>query len=272
MSMPAPALQPITKPLMKPSPLARARSTALAPRLSLSLEAMMHSNFLLLGDGHIAYFPRALQIAGFLGWQYQTCEVPGATSAALRNPNSAVNAFSRYRDFLRDKSRQATVILQLGETDCGFVMWYRAQRHNETIADQLRVSMAAYLGFLHEIRYMGFIDIVITGATLPAIQDGHDWGESNDKRREVIATLAERTKLTLDYNKALQGHARELGLRYLDITGDLIDPATKTVQTRYINADSNDPQLDYQSLGMLWAEKMRALAASNASRRRLPVA
>ena len=128
------------------------------------------------------------------------------------------------------------------------------------------------IGFLHEIRYMGFIDIVITGATLPSIQDNHDWGDSSDKRRDVTASLLERTKLTVEYNKALQIHARELGLRYLEVSSELIDQATKTVQPRFLSANPNDPQLDCSALGAIWAEKLRALVASNASRRRLPAA
>jgi len=270
--MPMTQAIPVPMPLAQPIPAAmlKNRHTSLAPKPGPSLEAMMHSSFLLLGDGHIGYFTRAMQIAGFLGWQYQTCEVNGATAIGMRNPNCAVNAFGVYRSFLQDKSRQATVVLQLGEVDCGFVMWFRAQRYNETVADQMRLSAAAYLGFLHEIRYMGFLDIVITGATLPAIQDGYDWGGTEDWRSDVTATLAERTKLTLDYNKALQGYAKELGLRYLDVSGDLIDSTSKTVQTRYLSADRNDPHLDYTAVGTLWAEKFRALVASNAARRRMP--
>jgi hypothetical protein len=233
---------------------------------------MMHSNFLLLGDNHIGYFARAMQIAGFLGWQYQVCEVGGATTVGMRNPNVAVNALGIYRSFLQDKSRQATIILQLGEVDCGFVMWYRSQRNNEPLVDQMRASSAAYLGFLHEIRYMGFLDIVITGATLPSIQDGHDWGDSTDKRRDVTNTLLERTKLTIEYNKALQIHAKELGLRYLEVSTELVDPATKTVQPRFLSANPHDPHLDCNAMGTIWAEKLRALVASNASRRRLPAA
>ena len=275
--MQQPSRNPVMlQPQRQPMPAAsapRAKFTSLVRKpQGPSLEAMMHSNFLLLGDNHIGYLARAMQIAGFLGWQYQVCEVSGATAIGMRNPNIAVNAFSLYRNFLQDKSRQATVILQLGEVDCGFVMWYRAQRHNEPVADQMRASAAAYLGFLHEIRYMGFIDIVITGATLPSIQDNHDWGDSSDKRRDVTASLLERTKLTVEYNKALQIHARELGLRYLEVSSELIDQATKTVQPRFLSANPNDPQLDCSALGAIWAEKLRALVASNASRRRLPAA
>ncbi|HWT98412.1 MAG TPA: hypothetical protein VN229_12385, partial [Terriglobales bacterium] len=182
----------------------------------------MHCNFLFVGDSHIGYFRQAVQMIGLLPWQYQFCEVGGATAVGMRNPNSATNALQIFRHFLQDKSRQSTIVLQLGEVDCGFVIWYRARKYEEAMQDQLRESIAAYLGFVFELQHAGFRDVVVTGATLPTIQDGQDWGSVANKRREVTASLEQRTRLTLDYNRVLQTKSRDFGLHYLDITADLL--------------------------------------------------
>lgn len=249
---------------------------ALPPIPALSLEAMMHCNFLFLGDSHIAYFRQAMQVLGLLSWQYQFCEAGVATGIAtgidIGGRQSATNAFETFHRFLRDKNRQSTVVLQLGEAVCSFVIWHRARLYGEPVADQLRASISAYVTFIHEIRRAGFIDIVITGATLPTIREGEVAGAAAAMRREVTATLAERTKLTLDYNRALQTNARELGLRYLDISADLIDPATKTVRGAYLNPDPCDHHLDYNAAGQLWAERLRLMIAAESSRRRMPAA
>jgi len=246
------------------------RVTALAATSRLSQEAKMHSNFLFLGDSHIGYFQRAMQLAGFLGWQYQVCSVNGATAVGLRNPQAPVNALATFRRFLQDKNRQSTVVLHLGETDCSFLFWYRAKKFNEPVIDQMRVSVAAYIGFVHELRRSGFIDVVITGATPPTTRDDHDWG--NDYRQDVTASLEERTKATLDYNKSLLFHTRELGLRYLDINTDILDPTTRVVRPDCLNPDPTDHHLDYHLAGALWAERICQMVASEPRRRRLSAA
>ncbi|HVJ43432.1 MAG TPA: hypothetical protein VM639_18165 [Dongiaceae bacterium] len=253
--------------------LAQRKLTSLATptAASLSPEAMMHYNFLFLGDSHIAYFRQAMQILGFLSWQYDFCEA-GVATGIDNGGRQTTNAFDTFRRFLRDKSRQSTVVLQLGEAVCSFVIWHRAKLYNEPVTDQLRASISAYVAFIHELRHAGFIDIVITGATLPTIRDGQEGGAAAAMRREVTATLAERTKLTLDYNKTLQSNARELGLRYLDISADVIDPATKTVRSSYLNPDPFDHHLDYGAAGQLWADRLRVMIAAESARRRLSAA
>jgi hypothetical protein len=222
----------------------------------------MQGNILFLGDSHIGYFRRAVQELGFLPRQDQFCEVGGATAVGMRNPNSATNALQIFRGFLQHKSRQATVVLQLGEVDCGFVIWYRAKKYNEAIQDQLRESIAAYLAFVFELQYAGFQNIVITGATLPTIRDGQDWGDVANKRRDVTASLKQRTRLTLDYNEVLRSKSRDFGLHYLDITADIIDPVTGTVRHDYLNPDPRDHHLDYGAAGRLWADKLCGLITS----------
>lgn len=232
----------------------------------------MQGSFLFLGDSHIGYFRRAVQMIGLQPRQDQFCEVGGATAVGMRNPNSATNALQIFRGFLQHKSRQSTLVLQLGEVDCGFVIWYRAQKYSEPVEDQLRQSIAAYLGFVFELQYAGFRDIVITGATLPTIQDGQDWGDVANKRRDVTASLQQRTQLTLDYNRVLQSKSRDFGLPYLDITADIIDPATGTVRRDCLNPDPRDHHLDYGAAGRLWADKLCGLAISRSQNRTHPAA
>ncbi|HVI86788.1 MAG TPA: hypothetical protein VM659_00730 [Dongiaceae bacterium] len=256
--------QPVSRPAPHPGRQFGNRPASIP---GVTPEALMHSDFLILGDSHIAYFRQAMQMIGLLPWQYQFCEA-GVGTGIGTGTGAATNAFETFRRFLRDKNRQSTLILQLGEAVCSFVIWYRAKLYNETIADQLRASISAYVAFIHELRGQGFLDIVVTGATLPTIRDGDQLGAVAQMRREVTATLVERTKLTMDYNKALQTHAKELGLRYLDISADLLDPDTKTIKAGLRSQDPCDHHLDYQAAGTLWAGKLRDLIIAQTSRRR----
>jgi len=223
------------------------------------IENLVHSQLLLLGDSHLGAFRQALPQAGFLAWQYQICELRDATLLGLRNPAGVTPALGAFRRFLADKNRAATVLLQLGEADCGFAMWHRVRKFNEPIADQLRMVIAAYLSLIHELRRGGFIDIVVTGAVPPVIADPALATHFPEERREITASYGERLKLTLDHNRLLQAHARDLGLRYIDISSELIDPATKAVRIECRSADPGDHYLDSLAAGALWAGKLRGL-------------
>jgi hypothetical protein len=50
--------------------------------------------------------------------------------------------------------------------------------------------------------------VCVISAPLPTIQDGQHWGEVANLRREVRASLFERTQLTLMFNSAVAEHAR----------------------------------------------------------------
>ena len=221
----------------------------------------MNKKILILGDTHAIPFKYAMESILFQGWQHAMCSVRGAAIDGLRNPNGPVNALDIFKTFLADKDRNSTVVIQLGEVDCGFLFWYRAQHFDEPVPDQLRASILGYVNFVGQLKHAGFSDIVVTGAVLPAIQDGVNWGASTNKRRDVAAPLAERTALTLTYNSMLKSLAESSGVRYLDITDDLLDPLTKTVRKTYLGPDPHAAHLQHQPVSALWAKKLYMLLA-----------
>ena len=80
----------------------------------------------ILGDSHAVYFKAAAE-AGRLGRRRASyCIVPGATAAGMRNPNSMTDALSRFRASLAWTGPRTLHVIQLGEVDCGFVIWLRA--------------------------------------------------------------------------------------------------------------------------------------------------
>ena len=51
------------------------------------------------------------------------------------------------------------------------------------------------------------------------------------------------------------------GVRYLDITDDLLDPLTKTVRKTYLGPDPHAAHLQHQPVSALWAKKLYMLLA-----------
>lgn len=208
---------------------------------------------LVLGDSHI----ESLQIAADLGLlrsgESEFCIVPGATAVGLRNPNSVTNAISLFRIAARGRSQTHRVLIHLGEVDCGFVMWWRQSRYGESIESQVCQSISAYKEFVIELREMGYESICITGASLPTIRDGVDFGSVANKRSEVSVSLKDRTLLTFQYNDALSVMASELGCTYIDLSEAFVDVRTGLVADFFRHPDPLDHHLDPSKVVGVWA-------------------
>jgi len=183
-----------------------------------------------VGDSHIDYLRDASKYGYFTGREITTCCVGGATAVGMRNPKSQTNALATFRKSLENLDRATIIIIQLGEVDCGFVIWYRAKKYFETVDQQLAESISSHLDFAKSVLDMGFKRVILTSATLPTIKDDHPWGEIADLRREIATPIADRTALTHQYNAALRAGAARLGMGYADIGAAVLDPVTGIIR------------------------------------------
>jgi hypothetical protein len=141
-----------------------------------------------------------------------------------------------------------SVLFCLGEVDCGFVIWWRAQKYNESVDSQTELAIQRYINFIKEVQHMGFEKIILCSAPLPTILDNQDWGEIANKRREVTAPLLERTQLTLKFNNAIKLFAMANGLKYLDLDAVTYDKITGLVNDKFRNKNPLDHHLDPDNL------------------------
>ncbi|WP_454141900.1 hypothetical protein [Microbacterium lacticum] len=153
------------------------------------------------------------------------------------------------------------MILQLGEVDCGHVIWVRAEKYGQSIDAQLRASIDAYFGFVDELIESGFQRMIITGATLPTISDDDMEGEVLLARASVDASQRDRTDLTLAYNHALNDNARERGLPFVDVADDILDPATGIVDPRFKNPMVGDHHMNKHMGAIYWGLRLRPAIA-----------
>lgn len=211
------------------------------------------TKLLAVGDSHL----EALRFAADLGLldisETNFCIVPGATAVGLRNPNSATNALAQFQEFVARNATSSPILIHLGEVDCGFVAWWRKLKYGETVESQLLASLDAYKHFVLELRSRGFVNICITGASLPSLRDGVDFGEVANFRAEVAVSLKERTEWTLHYNRNLAHLAAELSCFYFDIASGLLNSKEGTVSDYFRNVDPTDHHLDKAKVVALWA-------------------
>lgn len=187
-------------------------------------------------------------------------EVGGATAVGLRNPNSLTDAIGKFAEALLPASSSDIPVIQLGEVDCGFVIWYRAKKYGESVASQLDQSVRAYFEFVDALIQGGYSTVVVTGAVLPTIRDGQDWGDVANARREITAKLSERTELTLAYNAMLRSRAKRRSIPYVEITDSVFDKDTGVVSDRFRHPDPRDHHLDPDEAGKLWAHELNRIA------------
>ena len=131
--------------------------------------------------------------------------VHGATATGLANPNSKTQALGIFENYLKKEvNKDDYVFFQLGEVDCGFAIWYRAEKHGLSIQKQTQLAIDNYTSLILKASAINGKKIIICSAVLPTIQENNNFGEVANLRKEVKANIKERTQLTLEFNKMLK--------------------------------------------------------------------
>ncbi len=207
---------------------------------------------LVLGDSHTPIFHHPSFQANFPAHCFNVVTVIGATASGLENPNTKTQAYPIFKDALAQSSA-FRVIVMLGEVDTGFVIWYRAQKYQESVSAMAERAIASYSRFLLEVAER--FDVVCISTPLPTIQDGNDWGEVANLRREVTATQAERTALTLDFNRQMQAFCAAHHLPYI-MLDDVSLGSDGLVKPALLNRDASDHHYDADTYAALLVERL----------------
>lgn len=197
-------------------------------------------DILVLGDSHSPVFNHPLFKERFPDLLFNVLTVIGATASGLENPNSITQAYPIFRKAVMETTAKQ-VIVMLGEVDTGFVIWYRAQKYQESVPVMMNKAISSYSKFLAELS-MRF-KVVCISAPLPTIQDGNDWGDIANARREVTASQVERTALTLEFNRAMQQFCVQNDMCYIMLDSESLGE-DGVVKTDLLNSDRSNHHYD----------------------------
>ncbi|WP_249482870.1 SGNH/GDSL hydrolase family protein [Pseudomonas sp. HS6] len=175
---------------------------------------------LVLGDSHALVFSSEKMRTLLSEYSFEVTSVGGATVSGLKNPNAVTQAMPQFMAAL-GATHAKTVIVMLGEVDTGFVIWYRAQKHDSPVEQMLQLAVDNYQKLLKDIA--GTHQVIALSTPLPTIQDEMEWGEVANLRKEVKASLADRTRLTIEFNKRMEEFCRRENLSYLNLDSHSID-------------------------------------------------
>ena len=195
--------------------------------------------------------------------KFDVLSVAGATAQGAVNPNSKTKALSIYRKTLKRKNNNDYdyFAIMLGEVDCGFVIWYKAKKYNETIQEQIMLAVNNFEEFLkNDVEKVFSKDkIVVVGATLPTIKDNTDKKFLNGARSEVDASLQERIDCTLEYNNQLAIMAEKNNDQYFDISDETFDQENYCVFPQFLHKNQYDHHFDSKSVAPLFVDKFKKL-------------
>ena len=86
------------------------------------------------------------------------------------NPSSSSKSFETFTAQLARAKPWQEILLQLGEVDCGFLIWRRADRHGLSVEDQLAQTLDSYAGFIERVLGGRFRRVIVVSVPLQTIE------------------------------------------------------------------------------------------------------
>ncbi len=194
------------------------------------------------GDSHVSIFRLMNSHPAIRGRKirFRCIPVSGATALGLANPNSKTNAFEIFRHWLVQIPANRFIFFMMGEVDAGFVIWWRAQKHQLPISQMLEESVNNYFEFILNV-HRSHPKLYVFSAPLPTLADGNNYGPKvRNYRKEVTANQKQRTELTLNFNKKIGVRLKNKGIDFIDLDSLSLDSKTGLVHKELVNSRAQD--------------------------------
>jgi hypothetical protein len=214
-----------------------------------------------IGDSHIQNFEYLSKANLLPQTDFHFCVVQGATNMGLANPHSQTKAMPIFLDYLTKIPRGEYAIFCLGEVDCGFVIWYRADKYGTPVREQFDLSLTNYFGLIETyLSHLAPENVIVCSVPLPTIPD-HQLvkGEVANKRLSITATQKERTALTIEYNGRLHEYCKMHGIHYLDLQQETLDSRTGVVSREFLSCDPLDHHFEPEKIVQLITLKLNGV-------------
>ena len=213
---------------------------------------------LVLGDSHSEIFNYCNEKQTKI--HFEVVVVIGATAQGCVNPNNTTNSLNIFKETLQNIKQDEFnyIMINIGEVDCGFVIWYRKDKHNISIEEQLTITTDNLFNFIkcEVLPYFDSSAVIVNGSVLPTIKDNTNKKYLAGARSKVNASQIDRTLLTIKYNNILKQYALENSYNYMDITNHILDNNTKIVNNKFLNKNKFDHHLDNEATYNLWLDEL----------------
>ena len=228
--------------------------------MDLVVNKLNKKSIIVLGDSHSSVFNYINEKRLMPDVEFNVVSVGGATAQGACNPNSKTNALAKFKEKLAFEKKHDGVMVMLGEVDCGFVIWYRKEKYNNSVEEQLNNSLTKLFQFIdNEIRKQyATEEITVIGANLPTLFDDRKivGNYVANLRNQVKTSIRDRSDLTLMYNDILKNESNKRGYKYIDIVQETMDPNTMLVDKQYLHENENNHHLSEAKTAVLWKERI----------------
>jgi hypothetical protein len=147
------------------------------------------------------------------------------------------------------------VIICLGEVDTGFVIWYRVEKFGADLIVMLERTVGAYTRFLQKLAGLCG-SLIVYSAPLPTIEDGNDWGEVANLRRDIKAIRVERTALTVRFNQMVEAYCGYHDISYLNLDNESLGE-NGIVKAGLMGKNPRDHHYDAEQYALLLTRRLR---------------
>lgn len=180
---------------------------------------------LVLGDSHSKVFQRVARRGQCSEIEFISQAREGATAYGCMNEKSRSCFYPKAIKWMDVKwvSKPTHAALMLGEVDAGRLAYVRSEREGITPQRQVELSASNAVRFASIEMAPRFERIILLGAPLPCVPDGVEHRLIRRRELDGVATMAQRTAVTLHYNAKLREFAEACGFRYTDITKETLD-------------------------------------------------
>jgi hypothetical protein len=252
------AEEQISLPLMTLSKLNKKLQDTLKP-IKYWARRQFLNEILVLGDSHSKVFTHQ-KIRKAIPRHFFTLRyVPGATVSGFQNPKSKTQALPIFRQAIATSRAKITVVL-LGEVDTGFVIWYRANKHQTSVTEMLDQALQNYQDLLTEISQKS--SVICVSTVLPTINDGQNLGDVAKLRKSVDATQLQRTQLTLTFNQRMREYCESKTFTYLSFDAESL-AENGLVREDLLNSNRKDHHYDYAKYADMILPKLKAAILSS---------
>ena len=124
----------------------------------------------------------------------------------------------------------------------------------------LKECIEKYTNFLKKAN--SYADVIVISTPLPTIQDGVYTSDVANKRKEVKASLKERTKLTLKFNNLLNTFCQNNKIKYINLDDEVLDK-DNNLKDFIFSKDISDHHYDKKAYSELIIKYLKVLKIRN---------
>lgn len=203
--------------------------------LGLFAETIVHC----VGDSHVRVYRHVRSRMSNVA--LTTTVVRGATAYGILNSMSNSGASQRIEYSVRNTPEGQPVLLQLGEVDCGSLLWRLGERRNVAPVALLETAQERYFRFVDDLDRH---PMIISGVTPPTVDDYTLYQGDSNPRYGLTASWNARLQLARTWNSRVSAWCADEGHVYLDVLEPFLTTDGAAVRQALLPYSPSDHHLD----------------------------